>query len=252
MRNGSRDVLTTGQLSVGHVFRLLPKVMGQESISLWLMFSGVGSALNLLSVLLQYGVGIGGPIASLIALFFTLVISVMACFVHYAAIHAADMRLADRPLQAVQTLWIASHRFWDCLAMALLMGFVVTVGTLLLVIPGLFVWIAFSLALPALALRQFGISESMRVSWLATEGRRWRLLAIWLVCVVAGFVALIGVGLLFAALFHLLGVGPVAVQFLMVCVMDPVFTGASLVVTGAVSTTVFRLMELEAPEILAA
>ena len=42
------------------------------------------------------------------------------------------------------------------------------------------------------------------------------------------------------------------VQILMVSVMDPVFTGASIVVTGAVSTTVFRLMELEAPEILAA
>ena len=123
-------MLATGQLTIGRVFRLLPKVLGQESISLWVLFSGIGGALNLLGVMLQYGFGVGGLIASLIAL----------------------------------------------------------------------------------------------------------------VCV----------GLLLAALFHLLGLGRMTVQILMVSVMDPVFTGASIVVTGAVSTTVFRLMELEAPEILAA
>lgn len=245
-------MLASGQLTIGRVFRLLPKVMGQESISLWLMFSGIGGALNLLSVMLQYGFGAGSLIASLIALFFSLAMSLAACFVHYAAIHAADRRLSGTPLQAVQALWIASRRFWDYLAMALLMGFVVIVGMLMLLIPGLFAWIVFSLALPALALRQFGISESMHASWLATEGRRWRLLGIWLVYAVAGFIALVCVGLLFAALFHLLGLGRMTVQILMVSVMDPVFTGASIVVTGAVSTTVFRLMELEAPEILAA
>ena len=69
---------------------------------------------------------------------------------------------------------------------------------------------------------------------------------------IASLIALVCVGLLLAALFHLLGLGRVTVQVLMVCVLDPVFTGGSLVVTGAVSTTVFRLMELEAPEILAA
>lgn len=252
MRNGGRKVLARGELTVGRVFRLLPKVMGQESISLWLMFSGIGGLLNLLSVTLQYGFGAGSLVASFIALFFTLVTSVTACFVHYAAIHAADMRLSGTPLQAVLALWIASRRFWDYLAMALLMGFVVVVGTLLLIIPGLFVWIAFSLALPALALRHLGISESMQASWLATEGRRWRLLSIWLVYAVAGFIVLVCVGLLFAALFQLLGLGRMTVQILMFAVMDPVFTGASLVVTGAVSTIVFRLMEVEAPEILAA
>ena len=66
------------------------------------------------------------------------------------------------------------------------------------------------------------------------------------------FIALVCVGLLFAALFHLVGLGQMAVQLLMVCVMDPVFTGASVVMTGAVSATVFRLIEREAPEILAA
>lgn len=245
-------VLATGELTIGRVFRLLPKVMGQESISLWLIFSGLGGVLNLLSAAFQYGLGAGGLAASLVAAFFSIIISVAACFVHYAAIHAADMRLAGTPLQAVQTLWIASVRFWDYLAMALLMGLVVIVGVVPLIVPGLFAWIAFSLALPALALRRLGISESMNMSWVATKGRRWRLLAIWLVYAVVAFIALVCVGLLLVALLHLLGLGRVAIQVFLLAVLDPVFTGLSLVVTGAVSTTMFRLIEVEAPEVFAA
>ena len=46
-------MLATGQLTIGRVFRLLPKVLGQESISLWVLFSGIGGALNLLGVMLH-------------------------------------------------------------------------------------------------------------------------------------------------------------------------------------------------------
>ncbi|PKR87618.1 hypothetical protein CXZ10_17955 [Pleomorphomonas diazotrophica] len=244
--------LATGDLTINSVFRLLPKVLGLESITLLMMFSGFAGVLNLLSFALQYGLGVGGLAASLAAVFFSIATSVMACFVHYAAIHAADMRLAGRPLQAAQTLWIASDRFWDCLAMALLMGLVVIVGTLLLIIPGIFLWIAFSLAVPTLALRRLGVSESMNVSWAATEGRRWRLLGIWLVYAVVGFIALVCISLLFAAVLHMLGLGRIAAQVLMLAVLDPVFTGMSLVVTGALSTTMFRIIERDAPEVFAA
>ena len=238
-------MLATGEFSIGRVFRLLPKVLGQESISLWLSFSALGVALDMLSFVLRHGLGAGGLGTRATVAVFSITVSVAACFVHCTAIHAADMRLNGTPVPAVEAFRDGFCRSWDYLALALLLGFVLIVGLLLLIVPGLFAGVVFSLALPALVIRQEGISGSMNISWTMTRGRRWRICGVWLVYGIVSFIVFAGITLLFLAVFYFVGFGQTAAQTLLLAVLHPVFTGVSLVVGGAVSATMFRMIEAD-------
>ncbi len=234
------------EFTVGRVFGLLPKALGQESISLWLGFTGFALLLNLL----QYGL-LHGPDAEslgtgLMAGAFSLAVFVALCFVQCAAIYAAAMRLDGMPVPAADALRVGFSRFWAYLGLSILLTIIVTLGLLLVILPGLFAWSAFSLALPILVVRRVGVFDSIGISGAMTKGHRLKILGFWFVYAIASFLAVVLVVLLAVAVLHLTGLDDLTGRELPALILNTVFSGLSFVVAGATSAIVFRLIEAEA------
>lgn len=160
------------QFTIGRVYRLLPKVLGQESISLWMNFGLFATAVDLVQIILQPASGGAGFGRGLMAFIFFVTVFVATCFVHCAAVHAADRRLSGAPVLPIEALRAGLSRFWPYLGLSTLLSVVITFGLLMLIAPGLFAAVAFSLATPALVIRKVGVFDSLGASWTMTKGHR--------------------------------------------------------------------------------
>lgn len=59
-----------------------------------------------------------------------------------------------------------------------------TVGAIMLVVPGIIIFLMWSLASPALVVQGGGVFDALRSSRRLTKGSRWKLLALWVVMIV--------------------------------------------------------------------
>lgn len=87
-------------------------------------------------------------------------------------------------------------------ALAVLMilnGIAVVLGTLLIVVPGVYLLIMLWLAVPALVLEDQGPIAAMKSSWQLVRGHWWRTFGIFLVMIVVYFVFIV-FGIVFAAI----------------------------------------------------
>lgn len=89
----------------------------------------------------------------------------------------------------------ALSRFWPMLGLAILFGIGVFLGCLLLIVPGVILAMAWSVAMPAMVLENRGVFESFKRSAALTRGKRW---SIFLLSFLVGLVVLIIELVLFA------------------------------------------------------
>lgn len=91
---------------------------------------------------------------------------------------------------------------WDRLLPALAVCAVVYLGVglglLLLVLPGVFLALSWSLTMPLVADTSLGVGEIFAESWEATQGQRWRILLLWIASLV---IAALGVMLFYVGVF---------------------------------------------------
>jgi hypothetical protein len=71
---------------------------------------------------------------------------------------------------------------------SVLFGLLVGVGFIFVIIPGVLVWLAFWLYVPAIVVEKRGIIESLKRSGFLTKRRRWAAFGLWLVVVIASMV----------------------------------------------------------------
>src|SRR5215470_13608494 len=76
---------------------------------------------------------------------------------------------------------------------SLVFGVLIVLGMVLFVIPGILIWLAYLLFIPAIVVEKRGIIDSFNRSAFLTKGRRWAILGAWLVFAV---VAMVGFALL--------------------------------------------------------
>ena len=76
---------------------------------------------------------------------------------------------------------------------SLVFGILIVLGMVLFVIPGILIWLAYLLFVPAIVVEKRGIIDSFNRSAFLTKGRRWAILGAWLVF---GVVAMLGLALL--------------------------------------------------------
>ena len=81
--------------------------------------------------------------------------------------------LLTRYLAGKGRLRTENNRFWPYLGMAILSGFAVVLGLVLLIVPGLVLLVRWSAASGFLLGAGDGVTDSMRASWHATEGHGW-------------------------------------------------------------------------------
>ena len=76
------------------------------------------------------------------------------------------------------------------LGVILLTGVLSSLALFPLIVPGIFLYVSWALAVPALMVERCGVIESMRRSWRLVRGSRWRVFGIILLAqIIAGFVA---------------------------------------------------------------
>jgi hypothetical protein len=94
-----------------------------------------------------------------------------------------------RPVSLSEAWAKVRPRIWALIGAALLSLLIIVGGTLLLVLPGIYFYVAFSLATPALILENQPVTKALRRSWDLVKGTWWRVFGILLLTnMIAGFV----------------------------------------------------------------
>lgn len=85
--------------------------------------------------------------------------------------------------------WLADlSMFWPCLGLSILVNLGIIIGLVLLVVPGLFLMVCLSVALPTRVAEGPTVDNAMRRSFALTKGSRWQILGIILLGMLIYFV----------------------------------------------------------------
>jgi hypothetical protein len=102
--------------------------------------------------------------------------------------HAAYQDMRGQPFQLNASVGRGIRRFFPIFGTSLCMGFVVMVGMILLVVPGIMLAAALAVAIPVCVIEGLGPFASLRRSRYLTEGYRWKLFGIFLLLFVPSMV----------------------------------------------------------------
>jgi hypothetical protein len=194
---------TEGEFRIGHVLSRA-----------WSVFSG-----NFLTFMLVTGIASLPPLLipkpalvtpanpfpnvglSLFALFLTIVLSTLSqAIVLYGAFQ--DMR--GRPVSLADCLRVGLNRFFPIIGLAITVGLAVLFASMLLVIPGLILYMMWYVATPVCVVEQLGPFRSLGRSRVLTKGHRWKLFGLTLLILLP---AVIVGGILVGVTSVLLGTG---------------------------------------------
>jgi hypothetical protein len=98
----------------------------------------------------------------------------------------------DRPAGVADSFLKVKGQIPGVIGLSLLVGLVAGVASLAFIVPGIYLFVMWSLAVPAKILENKGITDAMSRSSDLTQGNRWRIFIIWLLF----FVLSLGVGFL--------------------------------------------------------
>jgi uncharacterized membrane protein len=83
------------------------------------------------------------------------------------------------------------------IGLSILVSVFVGLGFILLVVPGIMIAIALSVAMPSLVIEKIGISASIKRSRQLTKGNRWRIFGLFFIIGVIFWVLMLVIGILF-------------------------------------------------------
>ncbi len=111
-------------------------------------------------------------------------------------LHGALQDLRRRPVRLADSLHMAVRRFFPLIGLAFVAGFLVVLGLILLIIPGLILYTMWFFAVPVCVVERRGPWTSLRRSRELTKGYRWKLFALAFLLLVGNFASsLIAAGL---------------------------------------------------------
>jgi hypothetical protein len=121
------------------------------------------------------------------------------------ALFLVDAHLGQ-PLDWLRSLRTAGERLGGLLWVAIIYGLLVSLGFIAFIVPGIWLAVAWSVAIPALMFEGVGGIEALRRSFRLVRGRWWQTFGALLVSVIMLGVVLLVVGLVFGAIESGLGV----------------------------------------------
>jgi hypothetical protein len=128
----------------------------------------------------------------MIGLVLTIVLNVLCqAVVLYGAFQ--DMR--GRPVNLTESLQVGFRRFFPIIGLAIVMYFLIMLGTMLLIVPGLILLTMWFVATPVCVVETLGPLKSMRRSSQLTKGHRWKIFGLILLVAVLGSVIIGGINL---------------------------------------------------------
>jgi hypothetical protein len=96
--------------------------------------------------------------------------------------------LNDRPVSVADSLGAGLRAFLPILGLAILLGLGVGLASLLLLVPGIMLAIAWCVAIPAYVVEQTGVIAAFGRSAELTRGNRWRIFGLFVIYFIAAIV----------------------------------------------------------------
>jgi hypothetical protein len=183
---------------VGPVLSRSATILSQH----FLIFFLIGVVANLPSVLLQkWGEALatspGTTSQGAVLLIIGGVLSFVLAMISQAImVHASFQAMRMRPVNVGESLKVGLSRVFPIILLAILMGLLGGLATLLLIVPGLIVMTMWFVSTPACVVERTGPWTSMKRSAALTKGHRWKVFGLILL--------LIGVSVIVAILVQLL------------------------------------------------
>lgn len=250
----------TGQLDIGKVIQDVFAVLGRNFVpflALSAILAGIPAVLIGLIQASSLAAGLApNPAAALASLpqvgLVGLVSLVAGLVLQGTIVYGAVSDMNGRHPTLSQCLSVGLNHFLGLFAIALLAGLAIFLGFMLLIVPGLMLWVAWSVVVPAYVAEQIPIMQTFGRSADLTRGNRWRIFALFLVYLVAAIVVQIVVGAV-GGIFSL-GAPGTALAIRAVIVQPVISTlNAMIGATGAavLYTELRRVREGVGPEALA-
>jgi hypothetical protein len=125
---------------------------------------------------------------------FQLILGVASLIAQLTVMDAVFSDLCGRPVDFSAAWQRALRRFFPVLGTTFLLSFAVLLGFLLLIIPGIMIFVALAVAFPAVLIEDLGPFRGLQRSRELTKSHRWAIFGIYLVLGIAGFgiIGLIG------------------------------------------------------------
>jgi len=196
----TQEAAVAPTFAVGRVLGTSTSVLFRNLVS----FGVLALVLNLLPLLVEWagGGGLGSATGlsdsgglpawgiQILSLLVSVVVSgLVTAALSYGVFH--DLR--GEPAGIVRCLSNGFASILPVVAASVVFGFLIFLGMALFVIPGILIWLAYLLFVPALVVEKRGIVDSFNRRSFLTKGRRWAILGAWLVF---GVVSVLGMVLL--------------------------------------------------------
>jgi hypothetical protein len=126
------------------------------------------------------------PGMAIVALLSVLLILPMMLIAQAMILFGAFQDMLGRPVKVLPSMGVGLARILPIIAMAIVQGAGIMLGFALLIIPGIVLALAWSVALPACVVEKIGPIDSLRRSAALTKGHRWKLLGIYVTLLIVG------------------------------------------------------------------
>jgi hypothetical protein len=136
-------------------------------------------------------------------------VSVVAAFLLQATLIKAvqDVRDGRADLSISETVNQALPFFWSVAGASILAGIAITIGLILIIVPGLFLITIWAVIIPVIVIERSGVMASFGRSRELVRGRGWHVFGTLVIVYVIMLVVEIILSLIFSALPHVLGDG---------------------------------------------
>ncbi|HLH94532.1 MAG TPA: hypothetical protein VKW08_05375 [Xanthobacteraceae bacterium] len=192
-----------GEFRIGRVFSRTWSVFSSHFLT-FVLVTGIA---NLPSLFIpRPAPGAPMPLSpfQLVGVTFAALVLLMVLWVLSQAVllYAAFQAMQGRPIDLAESARIGLRRFFPIIGVVLSVGLLVGLASLLLVVPGIMLYIAWSVATPVCVVERLGPFSSMGRSRELTRGHRWKIFGMWLLILL---VAVIVGGILGGLAFAILG-----------------------------------------------
>lgn len=165
------------------------------------------------------------------------VLTIAGVLMYAALVHAAMAGMNGRKATLGESLRAAAGHFIPLLAMQLVMIVPILIGFLLLIVPGVMLAIAWSMALPARVVERTGVLRSLGRSLELTRGSRWAVFGVFVVVLVLGAIIGAVVGGLMGFVIGL--AAPSQVDLLVSVLVQPVTTAVGSMIYAAAMAAIY-------------
>jgi hypothetical protein len=147
----------------------------------------------------------GGTIGALLGA----LVEIVAAFLLQATLVKAvqDVRDGRADMSIGETVSAATPYIWSVALASILAGIAITIGLILVIVPGLYLMTIWAVIVPVIVIERSGVLASFGRSHQLVRGRGWHVFATLVLVYVILLVVKLVLGLIFSALPHVLGSG---------------------------------------------